>query len=462
MRQRIRNKYGYRYFGNSVKVSNNSWQTGLNGNDLIFGTSGSGKTRGYVLPNIIRSMGSIITIDSKNQLYKKTKDSLESRDYTVELLDFENTANSTIGYNPLDFIGKDGNGNWSSEDIRKISHLLMSGIEDKDEPFWSAAAESMIETYITFIMESVNDQTKTINMAADLMNGLNGENGVNSVRYIRDGRFKKDDPNYDSNYPESDRELRDYIRPGGTSAYPMGMFFYRHPDCRSAALYTKNVENMVKADRTYACIMSFANMGLNALCTPEVVGLNRARKRICFSDIAKHRTAIFINVSDSDRSKDALVSLFYNQLFEQLLRFGRSCPDSKLPIPVRIFMDDFSSGTKIDHFDKLISVIRSYDISTSIILQSMTQLYSMYGEAESKTIANNCDHILYLGGQDIDTINFVAEHADRTRQTVMGLPLDKAILITRGEARARTIPNIYIDLTKEKEPAAMDETLPSN
>lgn len=450
------NLYGYRYFGNSVKVSDNSWKSGLNGNDLIFGTSGSGKTRGYVLPNILRTQGSIITIDAKNQLYNKTKESLEARGYRVELLDFENLSNSTIGYNPLDFIGKDKIGRWSTEDIRKISHLLMSGIEDKDEPYWSVAAESMIETYITFVMEAVSEHTKTIDIAADVMNNLAGKNGVKAVRYIRDGVFKEDDPYYDRNFPESDKELRKYLVPAGRSAYPLGMHFYSNPGCRSGKLYMKNVENMVEAEKTYGCIISFANMGFDAFTSPEIVSLNNASKRIDFRDIATHRMAVFVNVSDSDRSKDVLVSLFYNQLFEQLLRFGRTCEDSRLPVPVRIIMDDFSSGTKIDHFDRIISVIRSYDISASIILQSMTQLYSMYGEASAKTIANNCDHILYLGGQDMDTISFIAEHADRTRQSVMGLPLDQAILITRGESKARMIPNVFLDLADVADETAKD------
>lgn len=116
-------RYGYRCFGNSVRVSDDSWETGLNGNDLIFGTSGSGKTRGYVLPNILRTKGSIVTIDSKNQLYRKTKDQLEAKGYRVDLIDFDEPLHSTIGYNPLDFIRKESDG----RDIRYLCARSVPG-----------------------------------------------------------------------------------------------------------------------------------------------------------------------------------------------------------------------------------------------------------------------------------------------------------------------------------------------
>ena len=110
--------------------------------------------------------------------------------------------------------------------------------------------------------------------------------------------------------------------------------------------------------------------------------------------------------------------------------------DGRLAVPVRIIMDDFAAGTRIPNFDKIISVIRSRDISVSLILQSMMQLESMYTAAEASTIINNCDHILYLGTQDIKTAEFVSYRAFKTPESVLCMPLNQAILITKGEKAA--------------------------
>ena len=54
----------YRILANGQTVSNNTWDTGLNNNDLIIGPTGSGKTRGYVKPNILQCNESLIITDT--------------------------------------------------------------------------------------------------------------------------------------------------------------------------------------------------------------------------------------------------------------------------------------------------------------------------------------------------------------------------------------------------------------
>ena len=118
--------------------------------------------------------------------------------------------------------------------------------------------------------------------------------------------------------------------------------------------------------------------------------------------IGREKTAVFLNISDTNRYADQLVNLFYVQAMQVLCEDADNIrPTGRLRIPVRFILDDFAANAYIENFDKLISVIRSRNVSVSVILQNMTQLYSMYSEAEASTILNNCDHILYLGGQDI-------------------------------------------------------------
>lgn len=107
-------------------------------------------------------------------------------------------------------------------------------------------------------------------------------------------------------------------------------------------------------------------------------------------------------------------------------------PAHCLPMPVRLYLDDFATNTFIPDFDKTVSVIRSRGVSVSVILQSVSQLEALYGHARAATIMNNCDNCLYLGGQDVDTARFIAVKANRTPDTILSLPLGEAWLFTRG------------------------------
>ena len=163
----------------------------------------------------------------------------------------------------------------------------------------------------------------------------------------------------------------------------------------------------------------------------------------CFDirSLGREKTVLFLNVSDTDRTFDQLVNIFYTQALQILCTEADSLPGGKLNVPVRIIMDDFAASASIPDFDKIISVIRSRDISVSLILQSMTQLESMFSHAQALTIINNCDHLLYLGSQDLETANFIGFHANKSPENVLCLPRDQAILLTNGE-RARIVNKI--------------------
>ena len=130
---------------------------------------------------------------------------------------------------------------------------------------------------------------------------------------------------------------------------------------------------------------------------------------------------------------DRLTNLFYTQALHELCNSAdRDNKDHRLKVPVRLILDDFAANVFIPEFDKIISVIRSREISVSIILQSLSQLESMYGDARAKTILNNCDHCLYLGGQDVDTARYVSIKANKSINSILNLPLEAAWLFERG------------------------------
>lgn len=133
--------------------------------------------------------------------------------------------------------------------------------------------------------------------------------------------------------------------------------------------------------------------------------------------------------------------MFYTQALQLLCSEADKNHDGRLKVPVRIIMDDFASGTRIPNFDKVISVIRSRDISVSIILQSLTQLESLYSHAEALTIINNCDHLLFLGSNDVETAEYLSYRLCKMPETILSLSRDKAMLVTSGE-KARIVDKV--------------------
>ena len=111
---------------------------------------------------------------------------------------------------------------------------------------------------------------------------------------------------------------------------------------------------------------------------------------INFARIGQQKTAVFIKVSDTDRSNDLLINLFYTQMMNELCTYAdEKCKNSRLPVPVTFILDDFATNARINGFQNIISNIRSRGISTMIFLQSEAQLKAGYGE-DGQTIIDNC------------------------------------------------------------------------
>ena len=96
----------YRILARDQVVSNDSRRTGLNNNDLIIGSTGSGKTRYYVKPNLMQLNESSIVMDTKGLLVREVGPVMRAHGCRVLHIDFTHPERG-MGYNPLDFIARD-------------------------------------------------------------------------------------------------------------------------------------------------------------------------------------------------------------------------------------------------------------------------------------------------------------------------------------------------------------------
>ncbi|MGN0142159.1 MAG: VirD4-like conjugal transfer protein, CD1115 family [Roseburia sp.] len=426
-------------------VCNDTWRTGLNNNDLIIGPSGAGKTRGYVSPNIRRGNESMVVTDTKGSLYHECRQRLEECGYEVLCIDFTDLS-SGCGYNPLDFVRYDAQtGQYNEQDIMTIATAIVPVGKEEREPFWSIAAQGVLEALIAFVLETLPQEMHTFEYVGRLLDGLtidsiSGRNAQevvckkNRIR-IESRMWKRFGSSHVVIYEEEPDQ-----NGGFPAVFPLGLgdlireLSILHPDSYAVKMYKSQILPFGSADRTFDSVRSILSTEIARLTFRSVTGLYKRQPKVDMKALGQKKTALFLTVSDTDRSQDKLVNLFYTQLFQELCRSAdQDYPEHYLPMPVRIYLDDFATNTYIEDFDKIISVIRSREIYVSIILQSISQLEALYGEAKAETIINNCDHCLYLGGQDIRTTEFIGVKANKATSTILAMPLDHVYLFERGK-----------------------------
>ena len=406
----------YRILADGIKVSNDTKVTNLNNNDMIIGSSGSGKTGGYVIPNLQNITGSMVISDTKRQIYKSFKSELENKGYDVYILDFVNPSNS-CGYNPLAEIRRYKNGKYREQDILTLSNIIMP-VLSKQDPFWEQAAGAFLTFLISYCLEALPEKEHNMISVCELFNAVISPNGL----------------------------------------LPFEMWTRENPDSYTARKI-KHIASIRNADRTWSCIVEFLNCALQPFMFNEAKEIFTNENNFSPVTLGRKKSVLFLNVSDTDSSLDRLVNIFYTQTLNRLCSEADENKEGRLKVPVRIIMDDFAASAKIPDFHKIISVIRSRDISVSLVLQSLTQLDSMYSHSEALTIVNNCDHLLYLGCQDMETAEFIGCRVFKTADSVLCLPRNKAILITNGE-KAVTVDKIkpYSTIGKKQKETKTTDT----
>lgn len=391
-----------RILAKEIFADNNTWATGLNNNDLIIGPAGAGKTRGYVTPNILHTQENLVIADTKGNLRKKYGGHLEKRGYTVMHLDFTDVAATPFGYNPLSYIRKYPDSEYSREgddyneqDIKKVAQAICP-IQSSKDPFWDVAAQMYLEAIILFVMNQLPEEQHDLCEAYTFLANMNTE--------------------------ELENMVEEEIITNPNSAFS-----------RKIRMIRQNT----RAEKMDASIKGILAQHLDVVAYSGVKRMFRMEPQVDLDAFLHGKTALFLSVSDSDRSQDILINLFYTQALQYLMAAADRLPDSRLPIPVRFILDDFSTNTVIPDFDKIISVIRSREIYVSLIVQSLSQLEGLYDHARAQTIINNCDHCLYLGGADTQTARYFAEKFNCQVSTVLNLPLDSLFIFTRGSEPRR-------------------------
>src|SRR5574344_3047242 len=297
-------------------------------NILICGGSGAGKTRFYAKPNVMQCNTSMVILDPKGEIVRDTGGLLEKRGYEVKVLDLINMEKSHC-YNPFVYLKNDN-------DVQKLVTNLFKSTTPKgsqsNDPFWDTAASMLLLALVFYLKYEAPEDEQNFPMVMEL---------------LRAGEVHEDDDSYISPLDVLFNRLE------SKNPEHIALKYYR--DYHSGSAKTLKSIQITLAAR----LEKFNLESLSSLTITDELDL---------STIGEKKVALFALIPDNDTSFNFLVSMLYTQLFQQLFYLADHVYGRRLPIHVHFLMDEFANVSLPDDFDKILSVMRSREVSVSIIL----------------------------------------------------------------------------------------------
>ena len=339
-----------------------------NKNILVIGGSGSGKTRFFAKPSLLQCHSSYVVTDPKGTILNEVGKLLERKKYRIKCLNLINFKKS-MRYNPLAYIR-------SEKDILKLVNALIMNTkgegEKSSEDFWVKAERLYYSALIGYIWYEAPEEERNFITLLDLINA---------------SEAREDDEEYQSPVDILFQQLEE-----------------KEPDHFAVKQYRKF---KMAAGKTLKSILISCGARLAPFDIKELRDLMETDE-MELDTLGDSKAALFVIISDTDTTFNFVAALMYSQLFNLLCDKADDFYGGRLPVHVRLILDEFANIGQIPSFDKLIATIRSREISASIILQSQSQLKTIYKDA-ADTIVGNCDSTLFLGGKEKSTLKEISE-----------------------------------------------------
>ena len=338
-------------------------KTARNKNVLIIGGSGSGKTRFWLKPNLMQCASetypvSFVVTDPKGSIVVECGKLLLRRGYEIRILNTINFKKS-MHYNPFAYLH-------SEKDILKLVTTLIAntkgGSEKNGGDFWTQAEALLYSALIAYIHYEAPMEEQNFSTLLALVNAM---------------ETREDDEDFQN---------------------PVDLMFEalekEKPDCFAVRQYKKY---KLAAGKTAKSILISCGARLAPFDIQELRDL-MAYDELSLDTIGDRKTALFLIMSDTDTTFNFVLAMLQSQLLNLLCDKADDFYGGRLPVHVRLLLDEFANIGQIPNFDKLIATIRSREISAAIVLQSLSQLKAIYKDA-AEIIIDNCDSTVFLSGR---------------------------------------------------------------
>ena len=381
-------------FGNNVILTKTEFLTmntrpknpanARNLNACIIGSSGSGKTRFWLTPQLLQAHSSYVCVDPKGGVLSQVGAFLQRRGYKIKVFNSIDFSKS-MHYNPLSYIHNEA-------DILKFVDTLIAntkGEGKEGDPFWTKAETLLYCALIAYIIFEAPAEDRNINTLVDMISGMD---------------VKEDDESY--------MNAVDYMFKGLEK---------RKPDCFAVKQYKKY---KLASGKTAKSILISCGSRLAPFDIPQLREI-MSYDELELDRIGDRKTAVFFTISDTTPTYNFIVALAFSQMFNLLCERADNVHGGRLPHHVRVLWDEAANTGQVPSLEKLVAVIRSREVSLCLFYQQYAQCKAIYKD-NAETILGNMDSVIFLGGRESSTIKEISENW-----------LGKATISMQTEGRSR-------------------------
>ena len=337
-------------------------------NTCVIGSSGSGKTRFWLTPQLLQAHSSFVVVDPKGGVLSQVGSFLQKRGYKIKVFNSIDFSKS-MHYNPLAYIKNES-------DILKFVNALISntkGEGKEGDPFWTKAETLLYCALLGYIIFEGAEEDRNMNTLVDMISGMevkeDDEDFMNAVDYMFAGLEK------------------------------------RKPDCFAVKQYKKY---KLSSGKTAKSILISCGARLAPFDIPQLREI-MSYDEMELDRMGDRRTATFFCISDTDSTYNFLVALAFSQMFNLLCERADNVHGGRLPHHVRVLWDEAANTGQVPGLEKLVAVIRSREVSLVLLYQQLAQCKAIY-DKNAETILGNMDSVIFLGGREASTIKEISEN----------------------------------------------------
>ena len=337
-------------------------------NACVIGSSGSGKTRFWLTPQLLQAHSSYVCVDPKGGVLGQVGNFLQRRGYKIKVFNSIDFSKS-MHYNPLAYIKNEA-------DILKFVNALISntkGEGKEGDPFWTKAETLLYCALLGYIIFEGSEEERNMNTLVDMISGM---------------EVKEDDEDF--------LNAVDYMFKG---------LEQRKPDCFAVKQYKKY---KLASGKTAKSILISCGSRLAPFDIPQLREI-MSYDELELDRMGDRRTATFFCISDTDSTYNFLVALAFSQMFNLLCERADNVHGGRLPHHVRVLWDEAANTGQVPNLEKLVAVIRSREVSLTLFYQQLAQCKAIY-DKNAETILGNMDSVVFLGGRESSTIKEISEN----------------------------------------------------
>lgn len=347
--------------GNEAYVDSSDTHT------LIFGSTGSKKTRLFCMPMLnyfVKAGESFIATDPKGELYARTSGIARANGYKTVVLNFRDVGSGDM-WNPLSMPYSLYQSGKQEEAISLLNDFVRTlaapSFDRTNDTFWPEMASSLALANLLLLMEAATPEEANVaslallcsNASADVLQKLSNAMSWDTIAGL----------NYQNVFTSADKTRQSIL----VSLFGMIRIFVTQ----------KNLTNMLSGNT------------------------------IDISSFGREKTAVYLIIPDEKSTYHFLITTFIKQAYEILIAEAQTEENRQLPIRVNFLLDEFCNIPTVPDMASMISAARSRNMRYFLIAQSLHQLKGRYKE-DADTIKGNCDNWVFLTSKELDLLSEIS------------------------------------------------------